>query len=130
MGNKSIRFIRFFTVFALVFLCFQTARANKSSVEIIAPSEAALGSTVTVKINVFHNGNNRFHHTDWVYVKNGDREIARWDFKKDNLPENENFSREIQIKIEGPVRLEVKANCNIHGSTGEKTAVINPSKGK
>jgi desulfoferrodoxin (superoxide reductase-like protein) len=119
------RAVSSFTLCLIVcFIAVPPLMANKSSVEIKAPAEAAKGSTVTITVTVSHSGNNRFHYTDWVYVKAGDKEIARWNFGKGELPENEKFTRDVQYTITDSVEIEAKANCNIHGSTGEKKVFI------
>jgi hypothetical protein len=41
----------------------------------------------------------QYYHTDWVYVRDDDKEIARWDFTADQLPENE--EREVTMQIAG-----------------------------
>jgi desulfoferrodoxin (superoxide reductase-like protein) len=98
--------------------------ANKTSVKIEAPAEAVKGSTITVKINVSHDGNSYFHYTEWVYVKVNGKEVARWDFTRNARPENENFTREVQVKVDGPLEIESQGNCNIHGSAGIAKASV------
>jgi hypothetical protein len=53
-----------------------------------------------------------------VYVKINDQEIKRWTFGMFNTPESENFTREIQYTVTGPMTITAEADCNMHGSTG------------
>ncbi len=98
--------------------------ANKTAVTIEAPASAQKGTTITVKINVTHSGNSSMHHTEWVYVKVNDKEVARWEFTRSVLPENENFTREVKVKVEGPLSIEAQGNCNMHGSAGKVTLPV------
>jgi desulfoferrodoxin (superoxide reductase-like protein) len=59
-----------------------------------------------------------------VYVKVNGKEISRWEFNKDARPENENFTKEVQIKVVGPLTIEAEGNCNVHGSTGITTVAV------
>jgi desulfoferrodoxin (superoxide reductase-like protein) len=110
-----------FTVLALYSV---PAFANKSAVTISAPASAAKGGEVTIKVNVTHNDNSRFHYTNWVYINVNGKEVGRWDFTSDKLPESKNFSREVKVKADGNLQIEAKANCNIHGSAGPATATV------
>jgi desulfoferrodoxin (superoxide reductase-like protein) len=94
--------------------------ANQSSVEIIVPDTAVRGKEITIQIKVTHNGNSSFHHTEWAYVKVNGQEIARWVYPF----ESEVFTREVKYKVTGPVEIEAKANCNLHGSAGPKFTKI------
>ncbi|MBU1056456.1 MAG: hypothetical protein KKC46_21900 [Proteobacteria bacterium] len=119
----NIKLILCISVF--FFLLAGTAYANKSSVTIDVPESVAKGTEVTIKLNIIHNGNNMFHHTEWVYVKVNGNEIARWDFSTLNRPETENFTEEVKYTVNEPVQIEAEASCNVHGSTGLKNAAIN-----
>ena len=94
---------------------------NKASVQIDAPERAAKGSEVTIKIHVFHEGNNYLHHTSWVSVKVNGQEITRWDFSAFSRPEAGDFTREITYKLVEAAEIVAEANCNIHGSAGPVT---------
>lgn len=94
--------------------------ADKSSVEITADALAAVGTEVVITVKVMHHGNNFAHHTNWVYVKANGREIARFEYPF----ESEVFTRTVKYKVTGPAEIEAKANCNLHGSAGEKTVKI------
>lgn len=119
----------FYITGVLFFICLLSfpAFADKSSVSIDAPDTAEKGSEIIIKITVTHNGNNLFHHTDWVYIKVNGSEIARWDFKFNDLPENEVFTREVKYTVQGPLTIEAEANCNLHGSKGTavKKVIVN-----
>lgn len=120
--NKS--FLKF--VIGLVFCLFLSAPvfADKTTVEIDAPSAVQNGDTVTIKINVSHNGNNFLHHTNWVYLKAGGKEIGRWEYSMTSLPENEKFTKEVKFTVTEAVEIEAEGNCNIHGSAGKKIQKI------
>jgi desulfoferrodoxin (superoxide reductase-like protein) len=98
--------------------------ANKTAVSIEAPATAQKGSSITVKINVAHSGNSFLHYTDWVVVKINGKEVSRWEFTRSARPENENFTRELQIKVDGPLTIEAQGHCNIHGSEGKATVQV------
>ncbi|MGB5156552.1 desulfoferrodoxin family protein [Desulfobacterium sp. N47] len=120
--KKFIKLASYLSVFLL--LSLGTAYANKASVVIDASDSVAKGSEVTIKLNVMHNGDNIFHHVEWIYVKVNGKEVARWDFSAFNRPESENFTREVKYTINEPVQIEAEASCNIHGSAGITKAAI------
>ncbi len=111
-------------VFFICLLSFPVF-ANKSSAAINAPGNAKIGSVIVIKVTVTHNGNNFMHHTDWVYIKINGSEIARWDFSWNHLPESEVFTREIKYEVQGPLKIEAEANCNLHGSNGIAVKKVN-----
>jgi desulfoferrodoxin (superoxide reductase-like protein) len=121
MKNLSMKFM-----FAIALLSFfsVTASANKTSVEVEAPEKAKKGSEVTVVINVSHMGNTKAHFTDWVSVKINGKEIKRWEYTKSKLPEAAKFTLKYKFVLNEKSTIEVKGNCNKHGSTGSKTVVI------
>mgnify|MGYP006296138231 CR=1 FL=1 len=98
--------------------------ADKSSVEVDAPDSAKKGDVITIVVKVIHDGNNFLHHTDWVYVRVNGEQIAKWEYSWNDLPENEIFVREVTYPVNGPVNIEVKANCNLHGSKGAVTKTV------
>jgi desulfoferrodoxin (superoxide reductase-like protein) len=98
--------------------------ANKSSVELKVPVSAQKNSIVKIIVKVNHNVNISFHFTDWVVIKANGKEIAKWTYTKNNLPEKNEFTKEIEYKVTEPVEIEAQANCNLHGSAGKKTAKI------
>ena len=100
------------------------ALADKSSVEITVPGEVKKGETITIKVKVTHDGNNFIHYTDWVYIKAGGNEIARWEFSMFDTPEDEIFTREAEYTVNESVEIEAEANCNMHGSAGKRTQKI------
>jgi uncharacterized protein (DUF2126 family) len=65
---------------AMTFVLAGTATANESSVTIIAPDNAALGSEITIELQASHSGNNFLHYTEWMYVEVNGKEIKRWEF--------------------------------------------------
>lgn len=94
--------------------------ANKSSVEIKAPDSAVKGSEITITVNVSHSANNFMHHTSWAYVKVNGKEVGRWEYPF----ESADFTREVKVKVDGPLVVEAKAECNIHGSAGAVNAQV------
>lgn len=112
-------------VLTAIFILFSSGIfANKTEVKIIAPEKAAKGTEVTIKIEVTHMGNSAGHHTDWVWIKINGKEYKKWEYTKDNLPENQNFTLEIKIKVEENLEIIAEGNCNKHGSKGENKVTI------
>ncbi len=108
-----------------VFLLFSVSTfANKTTVKIIAPEKAEKGTEITIKIEVSHIGNSKGHYTDWVYVKINGEEYKRWEYSKENLPDNQNFTLEFKIKAESNLEIIAKGNCNKHGSKGEDKVTV------
>jgi len=101
--------------------------ADKSSVTIEAPAVVEKGAQVPVKIHVKHDANNFFHYTKWVEVKVNGKSVERWEFSSSSRPENEIFTKEIQVQADEPVEIWAEASCNIHGSAGPATARVNPA---
>jgi desulfoferrodoxin (superoxide reductase-like protein) len=89
-----------------------------------APEKAEKGSEVTIVINVKHMGNTAGHYTDWVSLKINGKEVKRWEYTKEERPEAANFKLEYKWTLDAKTTIEVKGNCNKHGSTGAKKAVI------
>jgi desulfoferrodoxin (superoxide reductase-like protein) len=112
------------TFLALICLSFSSVWANKTSVEIKAPAEVKAGTEVTITINVFHNGNSKGHHTDWVYLKINGKEVKRWQFDKNSLPTDGNFVVEFKYTATEEFTIEAEGHCNIHGTAGPKSAVV------
>jgi desulfoferrodoxin (superoxide reductase-like protein) len=90
--------------------------ANKAAITISAPDTALKDSLITITLDIAHKGNNFIHYTNWVNIKAGDKEIARWDFSAFNRPEGENFTREVSLPMTQTTELVAEANCNLHGS--------------
>jgi len=103
---------------AALFFLSSPALADKSAVTITAPDSVAKGSEVTVKLSVTHNGNSRFHYTNWVSLKVNGKEVTRWEFTGSKRPEAEAFTREYKLTVNEAVELTAEANCNMHGSKG------------
>jgi desulfoferrodoxin (superoxide reductase-like protein) len=117
-------FIYFTMAIIIAFLSASAVFANQTSVKIDVPASAEKGSVITIKINVSHNANSYFHYTDWVYVKVNGKEVGRWDFTRDTRPDNENFTREVKVTVDGPLTIESEGHCNIHGSAGVTQAKV------
>ena len=100
----------FFTSFSLL--------ANKTSVEVNAPSEIKKGTEVTLIVNVFHKGNSKSHHTDWVVLKINGKEVKKWQYDKSSLPPGGDFVLEFKYAVTEDLAIEAQGNCNIHGSAG------------
>ena len=110
--------------FILFFILSGIALANKTSVEITAPELVDKGTEVTITINVKHMGNTAGHFTDWVYLKINGKEVKRWEYTKKDRPEAGNFTLEYTFVVNEKSKIEVKGNCNKHGSTGAKEFII------
>ena len=102
----------------------ESAFADKASVTLEAPESAAIGSEITIKINVTHSADNFIHHVDWAYIMVNGKEVERWKYKWNNLPPDAVFSKEIKYKVQGPTEIKADANCNIHGSKGPAIKTI------
>ncbi|HNR41466.1 MAG TPA: desulfoferrodoxin family protein [Bacteroidales bacterium] len=109
---------------AVILLTSVELLANKTSVEIKAPSASVKGTEVTVTINVTHKGNSKMHHTDWVWLKVNGQEVKRWEFSKEHLPAAGDFTLEYKITVTDDLKLEAEGHCNIHGTAGAKSMVI------
>ena len=92
--------------------------ANKSEVTIEGPTQAAKGSEVTLRITATHNANSASHYTEWLKVTANKKEVARWDYTKENRPEGAVFTKEIKIKVMEDTEIIAEASCNNHGSKG------------
>ncbi len=110
----------------MVFLSLQAGYvlANKSSTSIEGPASVPKGTEVTLRITVSHNANTSSHHTEWVKVRANGKEIARWDYTKDNLPEGAEFTKEIKLMVKEDTEIIAEASCNKHGSRGPSTHKI------
>jgi len=107
------------SIFVVLFvLSFTTAMANKTSVEVSAPEEAEKGTEITITINVSHSANSRAHHTDWVYLKINGKEVERWEYERDNLPPDADYTLEYKYVVEEEVTIEAEGHCNLHGTAG------------
>jgi desulfoferrodoxin (superoxide reductase-like protein) len=108
----------------LLFFTSASLSANKTSVEIKAPSEIKKGTEVTLVVNVFHQGNSKTHHTDWVVLKINGKEVKNWQYDKTNLPPDGNFVLEYKYVVTEDLTIEAQGHCNIHGSAGIKKATV------
>ncbi len=103
---------------AILFLQVSPTLANRSAASIEAPTSIAKGTEVILRVNVSHNANTPSHHTEWLKVTVNKKEIARWDYTKDKLPEAAEFSKEIKIKVMEDTEIIAEASCSNHGSRG------------
>lgn len=112
-------------LFPAILLLFSVElMANKTSVEIKAPSEIKKGSEVTLVINVMHKGNSKMHHTDWISLKINGKEVKRWEYTKENLPPDGNFTLEYKTTVAEDINIEAQGDCNMHGSAGAKSVKV------
>ncbi len=110
---------------AFIFIAMtMPVHANKTGVTIDAPDSVKKGQSAVIRITITHKGNNFMHHTNWVYVKADGKEIARWEFSPGKLPENEVFTRDVNLTVNGPVEITAEGNCNLHGTRGAVTKKI------
>jgi len=111
-------------ILSVLFMQPGSALANKSAVSIEGPSSVAKGTEVTLRITVTHNANSPSHYTEWIKVTANKKEIARWDYTKDNRPEAAEFTKEIKFKVMEDTEVVTEASCNNHGSKGPATHKI------
>lgn len=111
-------------IVAVVCIGAGAVHADKSDVEIDVPKTAVKGSTITVTLKVIHKGNNWFHYTDWLWVKINGKEVKRWDFTRTQRPEGAVFTRTVQVVVDAPLEITAQANCNLHGSVGQHSAMV------
>ena len=125
-GTTFFHNLRVATVsFFLLIVCLvSTASADKSSVKIDAPETAEKGAEITIKVTAFHDSNNMFHYTNWLYIMVNDKEVARWDYSWNKKPEDKKFTKEISYTVNEPLEVKAEANCNVHGSEGPQTVKI------
>lgn len=109
---------------ALIFLCAESALADKSTVRLVALENAAQGEKIKITLFVAHSANNFFHHTKKVHLTINGQEKASWEFGMTNNPEAAEFSRTFEYVMDGPITLESAAFCNMHGSANTATATI------
>jgi desulfoferrodoxin (superoxide reductase-like protein) len=111
--------------FLVLFCLFLAgAQANKTSVEVKAPAEVKAGTEVTITVMVSHSSNSKSHHTDWVTLKINGKEVKRWEYNKESLPPDADFSLEFKYVATEPLTVEAQGHCNLHGSAGTKSAAI------
>jgi desulfoferrodoxin (superoxide reductase-like protein) len=112
--------VMLFGVSVLMILMFQVGivSANKSEASIEGPTQAERGSEVTLRITATHNTNTASHYTKWLKVTANKKEVARWDYTKENRPEGTVFTKEIKIKVMEDTEIVAEASCNNHGSKG------------
>ena len=96
MNNKKTWLILIF-LFGVFFVHGGIALANKSSTSIEVPEGASKGSEIIIRVTVTHSANNFLHYTEWLRVRVGDKEIARWDFTRSQRPEGAIFTKEIKV---------------------------------
>jgi desulfoferrodoxin (superoxide reductase-like protein) len=100
------------------------ATANQSSVAIEAPQSVQKGVELTIRVTVTHSANTFLHHTEWLKVTVNQKEVARWDYTSNSLPEAAIFTKEIKLKAMENMDITAQASCNIHGSKGPGTVKV------
>jgi len=105
-------------VLAILLFQVNVALANKSETSTEGPTDAVKGSEVTLRITVTHSANSVSHYTEWLKVTANKKEVGRWDYTKENLPEGAVFTKEIKIKVMENTEIVAEASCNNHGSKG------------
>jgi desulfoferrodoxin (superoxide reductase-like protein) len=100
------------------------AWANKAETKIEAQESADKGSEITIKVTVTHSANSYFHYTEWLWVQVNGKEIAKWEYRGSNRPEDATFTKEIKFKVDGDLDIKGKASCNIHGSANDATVKV------
>ena len=109
-----------FAVLILAIVLFQAsgALANKAESAIEGPAMAAKGSEVILRITVTHNANTATHYVEWLKATANGKEVARWDYTKDNRPEGAAFVKEVKVKVMEDTEIISESSCNNHGSKG------------
>jgi desulfoferrodoxin (superoxide reductase-like protein) len=92
------------------------ATANRPSVAIEAPQSVQKGAELIIRVMVTHSANTAPHHTEWFKVAVNQKEVARWDYTSNNLPEASIFTKETMLKVMENMEITAQASCNIHGS--------------
>jgi len=118
---------RFFVVSAIgVFFIGlpRPCRADRAEASIEGPREVSKGEEVVLKVTFSHSSNTPSHYVEWAYVRVNGKEVARWDFTPEKLPESARFTREVRGKIEGDTEITAQGSCNKHGSKGQATLRI------
>jgi desulfoferrodoxin (superoxide reductase-like protein) len=100
------------------------AMADKAEASIEAPQTATKGGEITIRVTFRHSTNNPSHFTEWAKVMVNGKEVARWDFSPNKLPDGATFNREVKVKADGDLEVIAQANCNKHGSAGPAKAKI------
>ncbi len=111
-------------VSGLVFLMSTPALADKASVAIEAPENAAQGSEITIRVTVTHSANTARHYVEWVKIWVNNQELAKWEFSSSNLPEGVPFTRDVKYKVGEKAEIKAEASCNTHGGKGPATLRI------
>jgi desulfoferrodoxin (superoxide reductase-like protein) len=109
-----------FGIFLLGIVLFQAniVLANKAEASIEGPTDAVKGSEVTLRITVTHNSNTASHYTEWLKVTANKKEVARYDYSKEKLPDAAVFTKEIKITVTEDTEIVAEASCSNHGSKG------------
>jgi desulfoferrodoxin (superoxide reductase-like protein) len=111
-------------ILAILLLRVSPALANKAAASIEGPTNVVKGTEVTLRVTITHSANSPSHYTEWLKVTANKKEIARWDYSKDNRPEAAEFTKEIKLKIMEDTEIVAEASCNNHGSRGPATHKI------
>jgi desulfoferrodoxin (superoxide reductase-like protein) len=111
-------------VFLMVFFSATSVLADKASVVIDVPQNAAKGSEVVIRLTITHSANTDRHHVEWVRVWANNQEQMKWEYSSSKLPEGVPFARELKYKIEGDAEIKAEASCNVHGSKGPAVSKI------
>jgi desulfoferrodoxin (superoxide reductase-like protein) len=119
-GGEKMKKVMVFGILMLAILLVQVnvVSANKSEASIEGPTDAAKGSEVTLRITATHNANTASHYTEWLKVTANGKQIARWDYTKENRPDGAVFTKEIKIKMTEDTEIVAESSCNNHGSKG------------
>jgi len=113
---KRSRIFLWFPILLIFLLPAPPALADKASITIQAPPQAAKESEITVRLTITHSSNSFFHHVDWVEVSLNGQTAYRWEYSATKRPEAATFTKEIKIKIDRDTEIKAEANCNLHGS--------------
>ncbi len=115
---KQRRVFLGFLILMILLLSVLPALADKSAVTIQAPTHAAKGAEIAVRLTITHSGNNFIHHVNWLEVWLNGQTAYRWEYSGTNLPGAATFIKEIAIQMDRDTEIKAEANCNLHGSKG------------
>lgn len=84
-------------------------------VQIQAPMQVTAGDEVTLKIMIAHEGNDRDHHINYVWLYQNDRIVKEWVWTVDDFIQEDQFELEYTTVLTEDTVFIVKAHCTLHG---------------
>jgi desulfoferrodoxin (superoxide reductase-like protein) len=84
-------------------------------VQIQAPMQVTAGDEVTLKIMIAHEGNDRDHHINYVWLYQNDKIVKEWVWTVDDFIQEDQFTLEYTTVLYEDAVFLVKAHCTLHG---------------